>query len=168
MKYCNNCGQKLDADTKFCTECGLPVADQISTQTYSYTQPEPTKAKDVETPEEKKAGNTLGIISLCLYFGSPLISFLVNMFTGFSYGLTKTGSTAYSYVSTIIGAITGLSGLAAYVLMIVGRVKYPKNTLCKVVMWIYIGFLILGILSFIILVAVCYVTCSTMNTSGCN
>ena len=171
MKYCNKCGKQLEADVKFCTECGEPVINAVQ-EPVAYTQAQTAPTGNVlpsgETPEERKAGNTLGIISLCLYFGGPLVTFLLSFIVGFTEGVSRTSSTVTSSLTTLIGSISGIAGLAAYVLMIVGRVKYPKNTLCKVVMWIYIGFLILGVLSFILFFVFCYITCATMDTSGCN
>lgn len=168
MKYCKSCGAKLDDSVKFCTECGnqLIVVDNNTIINNNTIQTQPVN--QVETPEEHKAGNTLGIISLCLYFGGPLITFLISFAVGFGSGISGTSSSAYTSITTLLSSLSGISGLAAYVLMIIGRVKYPKNTLCKVVMWIYIGFLILGILSVILLFAFCYITCSTMDLSGCN
>lgn len=82
-----------------------------------------------ETPEEKKNANRLCIISLVLYL-SPIIWGLFN--------------------SRGFGLISGACSIAAIVLMIVARVKYPKNTFAKVLMWIYIAFFILGVITLIL------------------
>ncbi len=82
-----------------------------------------------ETPEEKKNANRLCIISLVLYL-SPLIWGLFN--------------------SRVSRLISGACSIAAIVLMIVARVKYPKNTFAKVLMWIYIAFIILGVITLIL------------------
>ena len=64
-------------------------------------------------------------------------------------------------------SLSGFCPLAGIVLMIIGRVKYPTNKFLKVVMWIIIGSIILGLFLFILFVIWCYITCSTMDTSGC-
>ena len=52
--------------------------------------------------------------------------------------------------------------------MIVARVKYPKSTFAKILMWVYIVLFILAIVAAVLIVAACFYTCSTMDTSGCN
>ena len=43
--------------------------------------------------------------------------------------------------------------ITALILMIVARVKYPKNTFAKVLMWLYIAFYILYILLIIAVIS---------------
>lgn len=170
MKYCSKCGKQLDDNDKFCTECGEQLVKNEIPVAYSQTQQvnSTTIYPNGETEEERKEGNKLGIISLCLYFGAPVVSFILSLIVGFIAGVTKTTTYSISPLTTLIGSLSGIAGLAAYVVMIVGRIKYPKNTLCKVVMWIYIVLLILCILAFILLIAFCYITCITTDLSGCN
>ena len=164
MRICQRCGAPLDDNVNFCTSCGCNLSEFVPNQVYQ--QPvQQLNPNNVETPEEKKAGNTLGIISLCLYFGSPVLSGII------AYLSSLANTSSYSSTNAFTSLISGLSGIAsltAWVLMIIGRVKYPKNKLCKVVMWIYIGLLIAGIVSVILLFAFCYITCMNMDTSGCN
>ena len=145
--FCKECGNKIPENSKFCQNCGT------SQDTIIVEQPK------VENKKDNHLANVLCTISLSLYFGMPIVAFLMYFFM---YGLTEEFDTALA--DPFYGMFTLLSmlaRLAAYVLMIVARVKCPKSTYAKVVMWIYIGLLILGVVSFIFLV----VTCAGMITA---
>lgn len=95
-----------------------------------------------ETPEEKQKANKLCIISLAMMYGG-----------GALYSLfTKIGN---SNLLGILGTLSLVCSLAAFILMIVVRVKYPKNKFGKILMIIYLVQLILGVLAFVALVAFC-------------
>ncbi len=142
---CPGCGYKLNESNKFCPNCGTSLKET--------TQKEENQ-KAEETEQEKKAAMKLGIIALALFFGGSALSPLLD------YILPGDDR-------TIISAITSILPLAGIVVMIVGRVNYSKNTFLKVVMWIMIGMIISSIILFILFFLWCYITCSTMDTSGC-
>ena len=79
MKYCSKCGKQLEDNDKFCTECGEQLVKNEIPVAYSQTQQvnSTTIYPNGETEEERKEGNKLGIISLCLYFGAPVVSFIL-------------------------------------------------------------------------------------------
>ena len=142
MKYCNKCGNPIPEGAKFCTGCGnkLQVTETKTT----------TNNNTPVDPEENKKANKLGIISVILYFGGPVLSYI---FYIIMYALTTVSSSVYSEASTILyGLLTMVLGVlsigcrtTAYVFMIIMRVKYPNNTFGKVLMWVYIGLLITSI-----------------------
>ncbi|SFC17137.1 hypothetical protein [Ruminococcus albus] len=93
---------------------------------------------DAETPEDKKKANTMCIISLLLMFCvNPLI--------------VEISRNGYENITSI----SGFSGLAALILMIYVRVKYPKNTFGKVLMIVYIVFFVLGLIWLTLIMAMC-------------
>ncbi|MBO4867538.1 MAG: hypothetical protein J5582_13425 [Ruminococcus sp.] len=93
---------------------------------------------DVETPEDKKKANRLCIISLILMFCiNPLV-----------VAISRFGNDSISFLN-------GLSSIAAFILMIYVRVKYPKNIFGKVLMIVYIALIILSLISLILIMAMC-------------
>ncbi len=139
--YCINCGnQILDGDS-FCTNCGALANNNAPVQ-------EPQKVTVVQTnnntisEEDNKKANFMCILSLLLYIAAPVVLYLIDMIISFT--LDK-GFTFFS-------AFSSLSHLAGLALMIVARVKYPKNTFAKVLMWIYIGLMLLSIVIVIVII----------------
>ena len=159
MKYCNKCGKELDPKEKFCSGCGNNIVEATT------ATPEAPKSKVPEgmTEEENKKANKLGIISLLLYFAGPGV-FTV-LASGISGIFVTTGgySTSTSIFQMILYSLRSISSLAAIVIMIILRVKYPKNVLGKVIMWIYISLFILGIIGIIIVFVVCYLSCASLT-----
>ena len=138
---CPNCNNKIEANNNFCLNCGHKLKEITNNQ--------------VVVNESDSEGNKLGIISLCLYFFGPFILGVISYFFPRDF-------------SQYISSLGGLSSLAAIVIMIVGRVKYPTNKLLKIIMWIYIGLIAASIVLFIAIFLFCFITCSTMDTSGCS
>ena len=135
---CSNCGSNNIGDSIFCSNCGKQLIQN-------------NQANNVDDSK----GNILGIISLALYFGgSVLIAFILRI-------LPVTVRDSFSTLS-------GLCPLSGIIIMIIGRVKYPTNKFLKVVMWIIIGTIIISLVTFIIFVIWCYVTCASVDTSGCS
>ena len=153
--FCPNCGRKMENDEKYCIECGMPREGTIPSSD-PQAQPQPSKLNlNQETPEEKAQAN-----KLCLY--SIGCTILGHIATGLYAALT-------GEVSSLVGSISSLLGVAGLILMIVVRVKYPKNTFGKVLMWIYIVYFIFAILSIIAAVILfawfCY-SCTEATNSG--
>lgn len=150
--YCSKCGEKITKNAKFCTNCGAttgekePIVEQRAI--------EEKKVKE-EVPNNHVA-NVLCTISLCLYFGMPIVSFMVYIF---SFGLSFNDDSAVSAIGTfftsIMSLLSSVSTLAAYVLMIVARVKCPKSTYAKVVMWLYIALFVMGLITLVVMMITC-------------
>ncbi len=119
--FCEHCGNKLHEDAVVCMKCGCQVKNKNNN----------TIAKN----EDDGKANTLCIISLALIFGGPIINYLLNLMIG---------------TNKSIGILGSAASTAAFVLMIIARVKYPNNTFAKVLMWIYIALAVIGIILVII------------------
>ena len=147
--FCNNCGNQINPGEGFCTKCGTAV--QSAT-------PQATNNNITVNQEENKKANMLCVISLILKYG---VGVIVGIIYGIMGGLTSVSTTSYSTSSSIgvlgtaLSGLASISSLAAFVIMIVVRVKYPKNTFGKVLMWIYIAELILAIIGLVIIIASC-------------
>lgn len=137
-KICPNCKTSNTNDSNFCSNCGN-ILDQKDT--------------NIDKVEDNN-GTKLGIIALVLYFGASMISYAIAFILPSDY-------------EAPFSALFGLCPLAGIVVMIVGRVKYPTNTLLKTAMWLIIVFTIMGIIYFVLIMIMCYVACSNFDTRGC-
>lgn len=135
---------------------------------------------NIETLEDKKKANLLCIISILLFIVPSLIAIIMAIVIA-SIDLSSGGnllSELYSaslnspvylgITSQIMGisyvvmmGISHFARIASFVMMIVIRVKYPKNTFGKVLMWIWI----IGILIIISLVIFAVVSCINFISS---
>ena len=144
-------------------------APQITPQTGYNNYPQygqPQQPSFMGEDQDKKNANRLCIISLVCY--------CLPMFLNAIYYATITSRIDYTNIdnydysagsgSMIISVLNFMLFIAAWVLMIVARVKYKNSTFAKVLMWVYIGLFILGI----ILVVVVIVTCAAAFNSLLN
>jgi len=155
--FCSECGKKITKNNKFCPNCGKEQNNVTPEETPVVVEEKVIEQKPVaEEDKNNHLANTLCTISVCLYFGMPFVSFLLYCITGgvMSYGDDYT-STIASFFSSIVGILSSFSTLAAYVLMIVARVKCPKNTFGKVLMWVYIALFVMGIVTTVVLMVTC-------------
>ena len=160
--FCRNCGKEI-GNNNICDACGTPVVDNVPLNNgYQMNQPmnyqnnmggipvgnnvnpyqmnQPMNM-NLETPEDKKKADKLCLISLLLFFIPDIV-----------------GCTILRFIEDVndgISAVFALCPLAAIVLMIVARVKYPKNKFAKILMWVYIALIIAGILFLILILAAC-------------
>lgn len=132
----------------------------------NYTNYQYTDKNAPETPEEKRKGNMFSAISLACSVGSKIMAGLFSSSSGLFDSLTtgEVSSGIISILSVFFAAIAGLGNLAAFVLMIYVRVKYPKNTFGKVLMWLYIIGLIFYILAIILAVVMCAMCLNTIQS----
>ena len=184
---CPKCGV-MNSYGNFCGECGEPkvIAASFAPKPAAAAAAAPAPAPapvpapvaapapsqpsgnnpsaNKETPEDKKAAEKLCIISLiCMYAGPAVFG---AMFYGLEYLGESLGSEVVQYLSLIPGILYCASWVAAIVLMIMARVKYPKNTFAKVLMWIYIGQAILSVIAVILFVILCAASVSYCVNSG--
>jgi len=143
--YCEKCGEKIKEGNNFCTNCGTPkkVINKVEVKEEQKVVGGPTViVVENKVDEENKKANILCTISLLCYFIGPILLFLISL--------------CLSFISKSLGSVFNIlisaPRIAAIVLMIVARVKYPKNTFAKVLMWIYIGIIIAGFILGVILI----------------
>ena len=135
--YCEKCGEKIKEGNFFCTNCGTPkkIINKVEVKEENKVEVAPTVVVvNNAVDEDNKKANLLCTISVLLYFVGPLAIFIIALFS----------SLISRSLGSIISALSGATRIAAIVLMIVARVKYPNNTFAKVLMWIYIGLAILA------------------------
>ncbi len=121
----------------------------------------------IETPEDKKKGNMWSWISLGCYVSQFVINVAVVILSGalsttfteieelseLTYGLSE-------IIVTIGSCVSGLASIAALVIMIYVRVKYPKNIFGKVLMWVYIALFIMYIVAMVAIIIACGIACN--------
>ena len=173
---CKNCGAANSAVGKFCTNCGgtlegatisqdtammsdvtanndMPQYQQAQYQQPQYQQPQyqqpyqnpnyanngvPYGANSNANINEAEA-HKFAVITLVLSFIAPIGLGIVNM----------------ALKSDFVTTLSGLSALAGFVMMIIGRCKYPKNVMLKVIMIVDIVIVVLYMLALIAAMAFC-------------
>jgi len=139
--YCKNCGEKLNKNNMYCSKCGTKQEEIV---------------KDDNVKPNNHSANVLCTISLCLYFGIPILSVIIYIVT---FGLTKNSDVTDSGVASLFlsgfSLVAWAARIAAYVLMIIARVKCPKSTYAKVVMWIYIALFVMGLVALVVMMITC-------------
>ena len=108
---------------------------------------------EAEIAQRRKKANILCFISLGLqvvpYVLSGIIAATSNIFSD------QNLDSLTSLMSEILSTLTGGSYIASWVFMIIARVKYKESTFAKVLMWVYIGVLALGIIAVVLFVIWC-------------
>ena len=108
--------------------------------------------------EEKHKASILCTISLLCHFVVPIISMVILGLVNGVFGsgdITSSVEDIEEFSATVMTMFSGAAYIASWVLMIIARVKYKHSVFAKVVMWIYIGLLILSIIGVIILIMAC-------------
>lgn len=124
----------------------------------------------IETPEEKKKGNFWSWISLGCFVGRFVVGAVIAFVSGLATSLfsriddvEKIGE-ATTVVSDMIFALGTCASIAmsiaALVIMIYVRVKYPKNTFGKVLMWVYIVSFVIYIIIMVAVIIACGIACA--------
>ena len=108
-------------------------------------------------PQPKSNATTLCIISLICKFGLPLVTSIIS-------ALAASGDIggANEPVTAFAAMVSGAGYIAAWVLVIVSRVKY-KDTFSKVLLIIYLVLLALEILAVVLFVVMCFSIISSCN-----
>ena len=78
-------------------------------------------------------------------------------------GTVFTTNTSYDEVPTIYSILSGIWGLftpASIIMMIIARVKDKKSVFAKVLMWIWIGLISLGIIGIVLVILFTVWLCS--------
>lgn len=152
-----------------------PQADISQQTTPAEITPQPVPASELppealrtlprdeaQVPEPKSYEKLLCFLSLGLYVFGPTASG-IPMYIVESLNLQSDVS---SPIFSVLSSFGGVTYIAAWVLMIVARVKYRNSRFAKVLMWVYIGLLVAAIIAVIILVATCINALNNCNCSG--
>lgn len=121
----------------------------------------------IETPEEKRQGNKWSLISLICFVSRFVIGLLTGFMSGFissifvdNVELSKV-TNSFSEVVYLLGTgISVLLAIAALVIIIYVRVKYPNNIFGKVLMWVYIVLFIMYVILMVALIIACGIACN--------
>ncbi|MCR4618449.1 MAG: hypothetical protein K5669_09745 [Lachnospiraceae bacterium] len=116
--------------------------------TQNIIQPEAS----AEPSESKKLERLLCFLSLGLYILGPSV-ISIPLYLLEIVGVSETP--VMSVLSSIGSALGSISYIAAWVLMIIARVKFKKSVFAKVLMWVYIGIFAVSVLAVIILIISC-------------
>ena len=135
---CSRCGQEIVPGDSFCTCCGLAIPNA--------QQPTPVPVQKPIANDNQKA-NQLCIFSLLLYLAAPFVLGILGIFISAIFK-----NETIDIGTSLLGVI---ARIAAIVMVIVARVKYPTSKFAKVLLWIYIGLFIAGLL-LLILIAVIF------------
>ena len=103
-------------------------------------------------PVADEQAKKLSWISLICYLAPIALGIIGTILNTIVQGSSLPSDTYYNVVSGVLGSAGGASRIAAWVLMIVARVKCPQNKFAKVLMWVYIGILIASVLAAIVLI----------------
>ena len=123
--------------------------------------PQPAPAPQPQKPQEnKKLELLLCFLSLGLYIGGPMVSgifvYLAGGISTITSGSTSDVANSIGEVFTSILSMVGsASYIGAWVLMIIARVKFKKSVFAKVLMWVYIGLLVLSVVAVVVVVVSC-------------
>lgn len=151
----------LVEDGRWCHFLTTPEYEHVMT---GYPDRDVVFGSTVMMPEppavDPTAGNRLADIGLILLVASILLPMLTGGVT-FLLGdtaqenVTQTAEAATTVLLQAVSSICSLCGIASFVIMIITRVKYPKNTRGKVLMWIFVVLAILFALAMIVLILAC-------------
>lgn len=149
-EYADAAGQ-TDA-TKHADAAETADATEYAATTWKMPRPE-------LSPEDKKQADKLCIISMILMFAPMVVIFLKNIILGLLFDAGKEEfyyNIASSYVlGSILTFLMAGCGIAALVLMILVRVKYPQSVFGKVLMWLYIALAILVVVFIAVTIIAC-------------
>ena len=94
------------------------------------------------------------VASLFCTFAVPLAAMIILPAMARIFGSGENDNTT-SIFSSALSTICGLSHLAGWVLMIITRVRFPKNKFGKVLMIVYLSLLALVIVGIVVLIISC-------------
>ena len=143
--FCSNCGKKLDDNEKFCSNCGKLREDRFQEEGNGSNV-----NNAVQKSNDERVPNILSLFSLILGFGIGSTIALINVFI----------PNAEAFLANL--GITGSFPLIGLVIIIITRIKYPKNKFSKIVLWIYIIFFIIGIIAMVLFLAACINLCGSI------
>jgi len=141
---CNNCGNELKEGDSFCSNCGTVVNNNNNTNnnnTIETSQTNNTSDNNITTNTTNKISTPtiLCIISIMLTGGNPLLYAFLSII---STNMKSRG-------------LFGFFPLIGLALAIYTRIKYPESKFAKVLLIIYIIFIIATIIFIALVIALC-------------
>lgn len=126
----------------------------------------------IETPEDKKKGNFWSWISLGCFGGRFVLDLVIAVASGMATSIfsniteitdiseiNEMATSVTQIILTIGSGISILLSIAALVIIIYVRVKYPRNIFGKVLMWVYIVVFALYIITMAVIIIACGIAC---------
>lgn len=144
--YCSNCGKEIKETDKFCTECGLKVERKENNKVETTVVVGENAVKPNQENLEK--AKSLCIISLICMYGLGFVGVLVRD------------------SAPLLVNILALGPLAAWVLVIVARVKYKESKFAKILLIVYIVQTVLIIIFYAIMLITCFHLLSNCDMPG--
>ena len=149
--------QQVNQQSPYGQQYGRSDSNQQVNQQMPYGQPgmQPMSgapAGNSIDPVADEQAKKLSWISLICYLAPIALGIIGTILNTIVQGSSLPSDTYYNVVSGVLGSAGGASRIAAWVLMIVARVKCPQNKFAKVLMWVYIGILIASVLAAIVLI----------------
>ena len=129
MNFCRFCGSKLEPNAKFCTQCGKSIEENNNINPNNQVQT--INYQDYPNSKVKPEGNGFVITAICMFFSSYLLL----------------------YINPLMFL---LMRIALIGVLVTGLIACPKNTVIKVLFWIYVVILIIDIILIIIVMMTCY------------
>ena len=133
-------------------QVGYPTMNNGQPVKYVAPQQQP-KHSDETNPNAKK----LLVSAIIAFVAGHVIPYLG---TSIGTGLSDTGDT----IGTAVAGFGSMVYIASIILMIILRVKYPKNQGGKILMYVMLVEIALGIITVILVVVACY---AMMEAFGC-
>lgn len=134
--YCSKCGKEIKETAKFCNYCGNPTKNNI-------------KNKNSEADEKANKLCTISLALICFT--------IVFWFFGVEIDYY------FPAIANIIKYFIGIMPLTALVLIIIARIKYPKNLFAKVLTIVYIVTTITTLISLFLLLLLVRYTCEKID-----
>ena len=126
MNYCRYCGAKLEENAKFWIKCGKNIQNNNLNNQY-----QPINYQNYPEDKSAKGGKGFIIAAICMFFSSYVLLFAES-------------------------SLFLLMRLALIGVLVTGLIAYPKNTIIKVLFWVYIFILIIDIIIVVFLIMTCY------------
>ncbi len=117
----------------------------------SYEYVPPISSDNQASSDDNKTGNIYAVISLVLVLAFPASVVFTEVL----------GEYLPDVIRNLFYSVNLLVPLTGVVLMIIGRVKFPKNVFLKVLMWVYISFAIIMVIVTVVVMIACAVLCSS-------
>lgn len=116
--------------------------------------------------QSQKRGTLLCLISLACELLPVILTYIVYLiFEIFPDIETAIGEKTLDALTNIWEILFVISVLAGVALLIYVRVKYPRHTLGRILMWIYIAFAVLCLVAIVVSMILCYLTCMACENS---